>query len=167
MDPFTALSLACGIIQVVDFSTKAVTKCRELYKDGSSSENEDFEKMANHLLSLCDTLNVPSQRSSDELQELGRSCYDTAADLIKELRKLKMKRPRKKLEFASKAFKTIWKKETIDAIWKRLENYRKILDTHVLIDLRCVDVHPSLKFISRISGIEYTTVATLNPFSLI
>lgn len=30
MDPLTAFSLACGVIQVVDLSTKIVVKCREL-----------------------------------------------------------------------------------------------------------------------------------------
>ena len=39
MDPLTAFSLAAGILQVLDFSFKAVAQCRELYKDGSLAEN--------------------------------------------------------------------------------------------------------------------------------
>lgn len=157
MDPFTALSPACGIIQVVDFSTKAVTKCRELYKDGSSSENEDFEEMANHLLSLRASLDVPNQRSQDKLQELAGKCSDTAEDLIKELRKLKTNRSRKKLEVASKAFKTLWKKEAIEEIWKRLCQYRNILDTHILVDLRYANFNIALN--SRIQVPNMTVFA--------
>lgn len=51
MDPLTAFSLACGVIQIVDFGTKVVQQCRELYKDGSLSEYVDVEEMAKHLTS--------------------------------------------------------------------------------------------------------------------
>ncbi len=39
MDPLTAFSLACGVIQVVDFSLNVVGKCREVYRDGTSTEH--------------------------------------------------------------------------------------------------------------------------------
>ena len=38
MDPFTAFSLACGVIQVVDCSLNVVEKGREVYRDGTSTE---------------------------------------------------------------------------------------------------------------------------------
>lgn len=50
MDPLTAFSLACGVIQVVDFSTKTVAKCVEIYKEGSSSEYRDLEDLTKHLV---------------------------------------------------------------------------------------------------------------------
>lgn len=46
MDPFTAFSLACGVIQVVDFSTKLVGKCREVYRDGTSTENVRYVRLS-------------------------------------------------------------------------------------------------------------------------
>lgn len=39
MDPITAFSLACGVIQVVDFSLNVVGKCREIYRDGTTTEH--------------------------------------------------------------------------------------------------------------------------------
>ncbi len=136
MEPLSALSLACGIIQIVEFSTRVVLSCRQVYKDGALSENNDVEEMATHLASLRDHLDLPDQRSPDELLELGKKCSDTAEDLIKVLQMLKLKGPRRKRAVATKAFKTLWKKETIDEIWNRLCEYRKILNTHMLLDLR-------------------------------
>lgn len=136
MEPLSALSLACGIVQMVDFSTIVVTRCRQLYKDGALSENNDVEEMATHLASLRDHLDLPDQRTPDELLELGKKCSDTAEDLIEELQKLRVKKPRKKREVARKFFKTLRKKEAIDGIWGRLCDYRKILNTHTLLDLR-------------------------------
>lgn len=37
MDPLTAFSVACNVIQVIDFSTEMMSKCRQLYKDGNLS----------------------------------------------------------------------------------------------------------------------------------
>lgn len=165
MDPLSAMSLACNIIQVIDFSTKVVNSCRQLYKDGALSGNQDVEAMTKYHTSLRNHLDLPNQRSPDELLELGRKCSDTADDLIKELQKLKIKGPRKKREVASKAFKTFWKKDAIDEIWRRLCDYKKILDTHILVDLRCVNVHLTLKVSSWIRGIYCMNVTISEPFS--
>lgn len=60
MDPLTAFSLACGVIQVVDFSMKLLSKSREIYKSGSLAENKEIESMAKHLTNLRTGLNVPT-----------------------------------------------------------------------------------------------------------
>ena len=41
MDPLSAFSLASGILQVLDMSSKAIAACREIYKDGSLAEHRD------------------------------------------------------------------------------------------------------------------------------
>lgn len=138
MDPLSAFGIACGVIQVLDFSTKVVKKWRELYNRGATSQNEDLEELASYLAGLRENLKSSSQSDRDDLQDLGIKCSDTAEDLIRELQNLKAKGSRKKLVLMSKTFKNIWKREAIDELWKRLEEYRKILDTRVLVDLRCV-----------------------------
>ena len=60
MDPLSAFSVACGVIQVVDFSTKVVVKCRELCKNGTLSENKEIESLAQHLTDLSTGLHVAS-----------------------------------------------------------------------------------------------------------
>jgi hypothetical protein len=49
MDPITAFGLAAGVLQVVDFSFKALSKCRELYQDGSLTEHKSTEEIAKQL----------------------------------------------------------------------------------------------------------------------
>ena len=49
MDPVTAFSLAAGVLQVVDLSLKALSTCKEIYKDGSLARNRDIEELTNDL----------------------------------------------------------------------------------------------------------------------
>ena len=39
MDPLTAFGPVAGVLQVIDFSFKAVISCREIYKDGSLADH--------------------------------------------------------------------------------------------------------------------------------
>ena len=49
MDPITAFGLAANIVQVVDMSTKALLKCRELYQDGSLAEHRSIDEVTQYL----------------------------------------------------------------------------------------------------------------------
>ena len=141
MDPFSAFSLVCGIIQVVDFSTKVAKKCRDLYKDGALSQNTEVEEMAKHLRDLRTDLDLTNRNDPDELLELGSKCSDTAQDLIVELQKLKVTEPNRKRKVVGKALKIMMKKGAIDDIRKRLGDYQRVLDSRILVDLRSVHHH--------------------------
>ena len=52
MDPLTAFSLACGVIQVVDFIGKILLTFKEIHKKGESAENQDLRQMNEVLLDL-------------------------------------------------------------------------------------------------------------------
>lgn len=49
MDPVTAFGLVAGVLQVVDFSFRALNKCREIYKDGSLAEHRNTAEVVRHL----------------------------------------------------------------------------------------------------------------------
>ena len=149
MDPLTAFSLTCGVIQVVDFSTKIVVKCRQIYKDGATSENKEIESMAGHLTSLATDLKLPSAiqnpgsanqlyHDDQELLKLAEQCSETATELMNELQKLSLQRQQRKRDAFRKAVKVVWKKDAIENIQKSLECYRRTLDTRILISLRSV-----------------------------
>jgi hypothetical protein len=53
MDPITAFSLTVGVLQVVDVSCKALSKCQELYKDGSLAEHRSTKEITQHLGKHC------------------------------------------------------------------------------------------------------------------
>ena len=145
MDPVSAFSVACGVIQVVDFSTKVVSKTRELYKNGSLSCNEEIENMATRLESLRSDLELPfcttdQSLLADENDLLGLAdkCSDAAKALIKIVRALKLDRSHSKRQALRKSFKALWKRGDIDEIQERLDRYQRVLDTRILIHLRLV-----------------------------
>ena len=147
MDPVSAFSLACGVIQVVDFSLKISSTCRKLYKKGSLSDNDVIEGWAEDLKKLCAELNPPVTdevpvgtlpANEQELLNLAASCSKTAHNLIKELDGLKISEPRKKREAFKQGFRSVWKKDVIEEIQKRLDSYQKSLDTRILVYVRYV-----------------------------
>lgn len=140
MEPLSVFSLVCGVIQIVDFSTKVVQKCRELYRDGALPENEEIETMASHLTDLRTNLKLPSLRKCDELVDLAAKCSDTAQELIVEVQNLKINGTHTIRQAISKTIKTMRKKSAIDEIQRRLEKYRKLLDSRILVDLRWVRI---------------------------
>ena len=149
MDPLTAFSLTCGVIQVVDFSARIVVKCRQIYKDGATSEHTQMKSMAEHLKALATDMKLPSTvqglgsanqlyHHDEELLKLAERCSETATELINELQELSIQGRQRKRDALRKAVKVVWKKDTIENIQKSLESYRRTLDTSILISLRSV-----------------------------
>ena len=150
MDPLTAFSLACGVIQVVDYSTRVVSACREIYKDGVSSENNELEELAGHMKSLRSTLTTLNQSGEskplfgddDNLHALAIECCETADELTDELATLKPIGPHKKPQAVKKTFKAFGKKDVIGGIQRKLDRQRSMLETHILVNLRFVHLRP-------------------------
>ena len=150
MDPLTALSLACNVIQVIDFSATIVTKCKELYKDGASAKTKDIESMAKYLANVSTDLKLPETSPSAEsaqqgcqedekLLKLAQQCSETADELRCELQKLAIQGTHRKRDAVLKAVKETWNGTIIESIENRLEQHRKTLNTLILIDLRYVN----------------------------
>ena len=156
MDPITVFSLVCGVIQIVNTSMEVAKKCRELYKDGASSEDREIENMAKHLMDLHGSLDPRAQGGPGELQDLRSKCSDTAQQLCSEVQKLKVNGPHRKREVVFKTVKAMWKRNAIEDIQKQLDGYQRILDSYILVNLRfvrqqslfpffsCVDISPTM-----------------------
>ena len=147
MDPLTAFSLVCGVIQVVDFGTKTLIKCKEIYKGGSSSEYQKLEDLTKNLVDVRSELDLPrvhqtggsfDKPDEQSLLELASRCSATADQLIEKLHSLKIEGPHKKRQAVLKTGKLLWEKSEIQEIQKRLDGYRDALDTEILINLRYV-----------------------------
>ena len=143
MDPLTAFSLACGVIQVVDFSIKALSKCKEIYQEGSLSDCKELESMTKHLIDVRAKLDLPNskqgvQASDATLLELAGHCSETADQLVSKLHSLKLDGPHKRRQAVLKAVRFLWERGEIQEIQKRLDGYRNALDSQVLVDLRYV-----------------------------
>ena len=147
MDPLTAFSLACGVIQVVDLSIKTLSKCKELCQEGSWAEYQELEDLTNHLVDVRDKLELTNGKQNAEalgaaddqsLLEVAGKCSKTADHLVEKFRSLKIEGPHKKRQAVLKTVKLLWDKSELRDIQRRLDGYRNVLDTQILIDLRYV-----------------------------
>jgi hypothetical protein len=151
MDPLSALSIAAAVIQFVDYSTKVVSKGKELYKsiDGALSENIELETASIRLRSLISNLQdslrhcqQTQQGSVDPsfqaLEAICKGCMEVSKELVTELEKLKVPEghPQKKWKTFRQALKSVWSKERIKEISDRLVTLKSDLDTHVILSLR-------------------------------
>ena len=80
MDPFSAFSLACEIVKISDFSTKALSKCKEICEDGASHDFQELEDIKKRLTDLSIDLQLPGVTETAGTLETPneRSLLDTA-----------------------------------------------------------------------------------------
>ena len=146
MEAVAAFSLACNIIQVVHFSIDVVSKCRELCREDGLSKYEPLEHMIDHLTSLRNALDSPTTQGNQNvlrcqdqaLLDVAEKCSATAKELSGELQKLKINGPHQKRQLIRKSAICLWKTSSIQKIQTRLDEYRKILDSRILIGIRSV-----------------------------
>ena len=144
MDPLTAFSLVCGVIQVVDFSIKTLAKCKAIYKKGSLSEHEELRELTKQLVNVRAELHLPEANLSAEilttpdqtLLDLAGQCSRTADQLVEKLESLKIEGPRKRRQALWNLIKCLCEKGEIQNIQKRLDGYRNTLDTQILVSLK-------------------------------
>lgn len=149
LDPMSALSLAGNIVQFVDFSSKIVSKGRRIYlsANGALPKNLELEVVANDLARLAqglskesnDTARAPNL-SEDEraLQTMSEECSKIAEELLVRLEKLKVKSDAKQRGWKSlrQALKSVWGKEELDDLSKRLSLFRDQLQFHILVSMK-------------------------------
>ena len=147
MDPLAAFSLACNVIRIVDSSIKIVRRCRKVYSDGSSIEDGDLRSMRAQLQSSAQSLDLSIQNcssptsvdSSDDqkLLTLSKNVYDTAQVLIIEIAELSLQgTPTKQVAIQPGTLMSIRQTRTIDVICERLEQYHKLLNDEIIVELR-------------------------------
>jgi uncharacterized alpha-E superfamily protein len=94
LDPLSALSVAAGVVQFVDFSSKIVSKAKYLYKsiNGVLRENAEAETVTIRLKQMTSKLSE-SLRQSETVVQTGedeelRAQHDRLREICKECRKV-------------------------------------------------------------------------------
>jgi hypothetical protein len=146
LDPLTALSLAGTIVQFVDFSSKIVSKTRELSKSAHGATEEAFnvEIVTRDLLRLSQSLRnwlrlsgVESDDKDDQdLEALCDGCIYLPEKLLARLRILKVQHGAGKVQVLQQAIKTVWSRRELDQLAEQLDEYRRQLDLHVFVSFR-------------------------------
>ena len=148
MEALATLSLVCNILQLVDAAGKAYNVCHEIHTLGASIEDQRMSYTCEQLQEAYTALNAslkpitstgsPVLPSQVDLSGLGSRCCETARALHEELLTLR-KKPDGGLRESVKVFvKKKRKAKSIEQIKTRLDEYQKVLDTKLLIDLRHV-----------------------------
>lgn len=135
MDPISAFSLACNVIQVVDFGFKLAAGCREIYVSGSLESNDHIELVATDLRRISEEIEngAAAKTAGDrELTDLASRSAATSRKLLSVLEDIKMKNQKSKRNALGKTVSAMWKRNAIDDLQKQLVSYQKALETRML-----------------------------------
>ena len=149
MDPLTALGVASNVIQIVDFSTRLVSKSQKIYKsgDGTLAENVDTETVAKDLRLLNSKLEVSFNASKSSgvinqddqsLLHLCEKCHVLSDELLLKLEKLKVIGKHRKWKSARQALKSVCGKGDIEQFGSRLVVYRDEINLNITVSLRSI-----------------------------
>ena len=140
MDPVAALGLAGNIVQFVDFSCKVLQDTKNLYRSttGASAENDILEVICHDLIDLDNALTAPSAPGAipDSVRSLASTCKEVAAELLGILDKIRVREPRQKWKSFVQALRSVWKKEQIEELLKRMERLRNETQYRLQLMLR-------------------------------
>ncbi|KAF2177486.1 hypothetical protein K469DRAFT_603169, partial [Zopfia rhizophila CBS 207.26] len=150
MEAIGAFGAAVNIIQLVDFTSKLVTGGTELYRsaDGELVEHFELQKITTSLSGLTQNVNesLLSLKQDRQLtqQEL-EQCTRVASELLDTLKSLKVGGKAGKWRAVRQALLTVWHKDKIDALERRLDRFRQELIADILGTL------------SKVENIEHAT----------
>ena len=142
MDPVTSFSIAVGVLQVVHVSCSALSKCHEIYKNGSLAEHESTKATTQSLSEAIEKLREPlghaprpRSREDEELLSVSDACSKTAQELLKELEKLQIGSDGGFRQALKKSVRSMRKRDHIKQTQETLNSYRDILNTRILLRL--------------------------------
>jgi hypothetical protein len=141
METLAVIGLVGNIVQFVEFSGKLISKSTEIYRssEGALAENIDTETATNHLVLLNSKLQSAATTTGDgALESLCKSCGTAADELLAALDKVKVKGKQDKWKSIRKALWSVWSKEEIADLERRLARLKEELNLHVVVGLRYV-----------------------------
>jgi hypothetical protein len=129
MDPISAIGLASSILAFVDFSSKLVKGIYQVVgaADGATEENADVNTVMEDLEAVTAAIEVDFKSFSKHEKELARlasKCATLSRDLQKTLRSVKVQQGNVPWQTIKSAWKTVTKKDKIDSMGKRIDQYR-------------------------------------------
>ena len=135
IDPIAALGLAGNIVQFVDFSCKILQDTKSLYASstGASAENDVIETICNDLINLNNALTVSSEPDAiyRSIRNLACNCQGVAVELLQLLDKIRVQGPKRKWKSFIQAVRSVWKKEQIEELVRRMERLRNETQFHL------------------------------------
>ena len=141
MEPIAALSLACNVLQLIDYGIATAGWCKEIYKNGQTTTNDELAKNADHLRGATENLSlsiskaeihVSTTPSQKRLRDVATKTTELVSQLQLELDKLKPTGSTKKRNVILLTFKSIGKAKKIGSLNENLIRSRDTLQ-HLLV----------------------------------
>lgn len=144
METLAALSVAAAAFQFVAFGLETLAHCREIVKKGKLDDHDDLQSRTERLKQLGQdvAMPVPSSRNQ-KIGDLGKECTKTAQELLDVLDAIyKSSGKAGSIRHSVKVFsRTMHRQSRLQKLETRLLDHQRILDTSILIDIRCVLLH--------------------------
>ncbi len=143
MEGVIAFSLACNVVQIVDFSIKVAGIIQQTYSQGRSDDNASTQDISERLHTLSQILNTSLTAEARQgsptnaelqLREIAPKCSNIALELGLELDLLKAKGGKR--DAVRKGLRAMTKKGDIGKQKAKLQDYERILNTGLLVNLR-------------------------------
>ncbi len=134
LDPLSAIGLAGNVIQFIDFGCSILAEARENYRSasGTSEENIELGNVAESLHQFTVRLQHskdgqnPLTGTDEAFMKVLESCQGVADELLQAAQRLKVKDgPNKRWNSFRQALSTVWHKEKMSGIQKRLSFLRE------------------------------------------
>lgn len=154
LDPGTALSVAGFVVQLIDFSLTIISKSKDLYNsnNGILKENSETESVTIRLKHMAQRLqNMNSNEydhdslvRQDRVREICKDSLEASDELLRHLGELKVPTwsEHRKWKSFRQALKSVWSKQAVDQMAKRLEVLRAELNTYILETIGYVKKSP-------------------------
>lgn len=139
MEALAIIGIVGNILEFLDFTTELVSKSSEIYHSstGAAKSTANTETTARHLQLLATNLNkTPVGTNDDGFDDLCKSCRDVADEILSALARVRAKNKNSKWESIRKALRTIWSKDEIAELERRLSGLRTELNLHITADIR-------------------------------
>jgi hypothetical protein len=144
MDPVSSIGLASSAAQLITFASDLISKSREIYHsaDGSLVKNDELGNIARTLQSQSRLVRVRigEQRAPSETgKELFKLCdavRDVSQELIDAIESLRSESSSSTWRSFRQALKSVWKERDIEELLRRLEQYRRQIDSLLLMNLQ-------------------------------
>ncbi|KAJ9611389.1 hypothetical protein H2200_004573 [Cladophialophora chaetospira] len=147
LDPLSALAVGASVVQFLKFSGKLISKATELYKGSSKSliEVQELHDVSQRLVQLNSDLLATRGRlrskvkqktlppSEQALEHVSLECTQIATEFEGTLQKLLASTQKDAWKSCRQAFKSIWNKDGLEAIQRRLGQQREQLVIHLLV----------------------------------
>lgn len=144
METLAAVGLVCNILQLAGTAAKAIALCKQVYENGASIAQLDFQGNCSQLQKSCETLDNKLKTSQNDeeirIRDIARQYLKTAKKLEEEINKLNLPSSANhtsgRLQRARNAIESPLRLKRIHGIKSELDEYQRVMDTQILTQLR-------------------------------